>query len=408
MTSPVLVLPQPLPVSGLYVRREWMGASVGGLRLAVTDTVRLDVDGSYPLMVVSGRYHPGGGTRSVAGDVDWFCVDLVDKGDGVWEGSIVRTIPGPSLSLPHTRVRVKVPRSAQSVVAPVLTLTFSGGAPDVTTLLAFESPYFRTAEFEFDTVETAPRVTAINPPGQGPLSITEVYSRAGVEVRQSPNASTVGLEAGVGAERWSDQQLHDAMQVYWSRYQPTAQWALWVLFAHRYRDTHQQYGEDEVYGIMFDSSLRTASDPYQRQGAAVFGTSIAAGMTEEGHPAADQIDRRRFFSAVHEIGHCFNLLHSWEKHLGVPWIPSAGVPDARALSFMNYPERVDGFFEGFKYRFDNGELYFIRHAPEDFVEMGGATAGREHGDRGGPRADRLRVDPGLARGGVACSSSWSR
>lgn len=44
------------------------------------------------------------------------------------------------------------------------------------------------------------------------------------------------------------------------------------------------------------------------------------------------------------------------------------------------------------YRFDDPELYFIRHAPAEFVEMGGTAAGRNHGFRTG----RFATNPSLA------------
>ena len=131
-----------------------------------------------------------------------------------------------------------------------------------------------------DVVETAPHVTFIDTFAHSnrplnlrneQLNIAEVFSRAGVDVQQSPNASIVGLEAGVGADLWNDQQLHDAMQVFWSRYKPRAQWALWMLFAHRHVN-------ESLLGIMFDFNhpeMNNPLDPYQRQGAAVFGERIA-------------------------------------------------------------------------------------------------------------------------------------
>ena len=76
----------------------------------------------------------------------------------------------------------------------------------------------------------------------------------------------------------------------------------------------------------------------------------------------------KFWTAVHEMGHSFNLAHSWQKALGQPWIPLSNEPEAR--SYMNYPFRVDGgqssFFADFEYRFSDSELLFMRHAPARF------------------------------------------
>jgi hypothetical protein len=53
----------------------------------------------------------------------------------------------------------------------------------------------------------------------------------------------------------------------------------------------------------------------------------------------------RFWTAVHELGHAFNLAHSWQKSLGTGWVPLADQPEAR--SFMNYPYAVRGGQEAF-------------------------------------------------------------
>jgi hypothetical protein len=89
----------------------------------------------------------------------------------------------------------------------------------------------------------------------------------------------------------------------------------------------------------------------------------------------------RFWTAAHEMGHAFNLAHSWQKSLGTGWFPLTDEPEAR--SFMNYPFRVQGdepaFFADFRYRFSDSELLFMRHAPEQFVQMGNADWFDDHG-----------------------------
>jgi hypothetical protein len=89
----------------------------------------------------------------------------------------------------------------------------------------------------------------------------------------------------------------------------------------------------------------------------------------------------RFWTAIHEMGHSFNLAHSWQKTLGTSWVPLADEPEAR--SFMNYPFNVVGgqaaFFSDFEFRFSDQELLFVRHAPERFVQMGNAAWFDHHG-----------------------------
>ena len=66
------------------------------------------------------------------------------------------------------------------------------------------------------------------------------------------------------------------------------------------------------------------------------------------------------------------LAHAWQKSLGTPWLAD----EAEGRSFMNYPFRVSGgqaaFFADFEDHFSNGELLFLRHAPERFDQMGNA------------------------------------
>jgi hypothetical protein len=89
----------------------------------------------------------------------------------------------------------------------------------------------------------------------------------------------------------------------------------------------------------------------------------------------------RFWTTCHEMGHAFNLAHSWQKALGTPWIPLVNEPEDR--SFMNYPYRVNGgqtaFFNDFDFRFSDGELLFMRHAPHRYVQMGNADWFDHHG-----------------------------
>ena len=57
-------------------------------------------------------------------------------------------------------------------------------------------------------------------------------------------------------------------------------------------------------------SCSTTRDSFQRQGAAVFYNAI------QGASAATQ--RAQLRTYVHELGHAFNLLHSWDKGFGRP------------------------------------------------------------------------------------------
>lgn len=103
------------------------------------------------------------------------------------------------------------------------------------------------------------------------------------------------------------------------------------------------------------------------------------------HPKAWK-ERMAFWSAVHEMGHGFNLMHTWDKTVA-PWRAPKEV-GFDVLSFMNYPRyfgdglgsaaNVARFFQRFEYRFTWDELLFLRHAPEHFVQMGNESFGSNH------------------------------
>ena len=59
------------------------------------------------------------------------------------------------------------------------------------------------------------------------LTMVEVFSRAGVDLRRSKEESVVPLSLADVDETWSDSELNDVMKQYWSRYKARAQWAMW-------------------------------------------------------------------------------------------------------------------------------------------------------------------------------------
>ena len=160
------------------------------------------------------------------------------------------------------------------------------------------------------------------------------------------------------------------MQTFWSDFNNVAQWSMWTFFAHRH-DIGPGLG-----GIMFDDI-----GPNHRQGTAIFNDSfISTAPAGDPNPNA-WVRRMQFWTGVHEMGHAFNLAHSWQKALGTPWIALQNDPEAR--SFMNYPFNVNGgqsqFFSDFDFRFTDPELLFMRHAPARFVQMGNADWFDHHG-----------------------------
>jgi hypothetical protein len=336
-----------------------------------TEELRVDVDGVMPTMTVSGTV-----TRIFGGRLTW--VARVARNGDAWTGPIIYR-DGNAALRPHDNVSVTLSGNVLPFSRRA-TVTFSAASTaDVTLHYRYERAAFREVAFEYDRVSDATAVTTHNPsthPVHAPaapattLTLESAYARVGIKVTKTGDDNVIDIsEAGPNAT-WSDQEMHDAMQRHWSRWADAPQWALWVIFA-RLHDQGTSLG-----GIMFDD-IGTA----QRQGTAIFsGSFIAQAPAGEAHPGP-WVERMTFWTAAHEIGHAFNLAHSWQKSLGTAWMPLADEPGA--LSYMNYPFRypggVDAFFSAFEYGFSPAELLFLRHAPDRLVRQGAAPWFSEHG-----------------------------
>ena len=334
------------------------------------DELRLDVDGRYPQMAASGTIRSG-----VQHRVDW-AARLSPVGPRTWDGAIFLKRGTASL-LPQTRLRIKV--SGAQPTHRKATVVFSGAGGRVRRIYRFKSPTYREVQFEYDFEQGQTATTSINthahpnrPAGlpAESLSIERVFERAGFAVAQSGGGGPIPTSRAGADHIWTDQEMHDAMQVFWTQFSDAPRWSLWVFWAR------QHIQGRSLGGVMFDEI-----GPNHRQGTAIFNDSFIADAPANDPNPAKWVERMRFWTAVHEMGHAFNMAHSWQKSLGNPWLPLADEPEAR--SFMNYPFEVAGgesaFFADFEYRFSDMELLFLRHAPESFVQMGNADWFDEHG-----------------------------
>jgi hypothetical protein len=360
-------------VSGRY---RWRAPSPSTRR----EVLRLDVDRHYPQMVASGTVIP-----DISSWSHWIA-NVSASGPNTWTGNIWYKDTSPGRTFPYTHVKIEV-TNRRFPSRREATATFSGGGGTTRQrTFKFADQYFHPVDFEFDFAEgeqptlTVDTCAHPNRPGTLPcenLSLQAVYRRAGFDVTTSPGAGTVPL-AGAGPNaQWSDLEMHDAMQTFWSRFVADPQWAMWVFFA----SLHEQ--GTGLGGIMFDDI-----GPNHRQGTAIFNDSFIA-TPPAGDPNPDAWVRRSiFWTAGHEMGHAFNLAHSWQKSLTFdglgPWIPLVDEPEA--LSFMNYHFNFQGgsdaFFSQFEYAFSDQELLFLRHAPTRFVEQGNAAWFDHHGFQG--------------------------
>ena len=331
------------------------------------ETVRLDVDGTFPQMMASGSYSPF--MAYLKRPTHWVAHELRKIDNSTWEGPILQ-VWGDERDIPHSTVRIHVPHGQFfHVLSARMTITFMGGAPTVTRTLKFASPYFREVAFEFDTVEGSKRVTSVNtcahdekPPHLKceTLTFEEVYNRAGVDVSQSQRRSTVPLALAGGDRAWQESELHAAMRAFWSGYSDAPNWAVWVLFAGTGRT-------GTLAGSMFDDS-----DANQRQGVGIFSDAVDTFVEEvysQDPQSPERIRRECFYSLLHEVGHCFNLHHA-ELFYSADLLWPFYADTSKFATIMNYPAHVFDYYRKFEYSFHGSELKWLRHAPESFVQMG--------------------------------------
>ena len=358
---PAAPVPAPVvPVPPILLRRAVSGRYRGRLGIWELE-LRVDVDRVRPMKRVSGDfYRVLGTTRTYFGS---FIVDA----PVISVTPTFVTIAGIGHYTYPTgapKLRITIPRvTVFSPPAPATLRFFTlANAPGATYLCGFESPYFRSLLVETDRVSdvTSAVFSAYDtaslpsPPPQRTVSVAKAFVEAGIDVQISPASNVIDIgHAGNGV--WSNAELHASMVQHFSQHQEVPQFRVWEVVAQNHDLHFQGIG---LLGIMFDQFGR------HRQGCAVF-HRLLAGNTPE-------VLRRQLYTYVHELGHCFNLLHSWQKSLAQP----PGINRPNALSWMNYPQfhpaGETAFWSAFPFQFDNEEIVHIRHAFRNHVIMGGS------------------------------------
>ncbi|MEU7581670.1 hypothetical protein AB0B50_29180 [Streptomyces sp. NPDC041068] len=345
------------PVSGRY------RSSGGGYQLEL----RVDVDrirsGSKVLRRLSGDFFAtNGGTTTYFGSftvhsptVTWSATRVVVKGLGTytWQAGA----PVVQVTIPRRRVN----QPTGDATAQFLT---AGGQPGASYTCPYISAYFRDIQWEQDSVVGKIPFLSYNtgslpqPPGSPArvLSVPGAYAEAGIQLLVSGATNVIADSSG----GWTDSELHGAMQTNFSLWKNVPQWRAWLMVASAYE------GVSGVRGIMFD-----AADSFQRQGCAVFYDLI------KGTDAESQ--RAQLRTYVHEIGHAFNVLHSWQKNLARPPAPLGPKGGFGDLSWMNYPQNYQSpsgtsgtaaYWGDFPFQFTDNELVHLRHGFYRNVIMG--------------------------------------
>lgn len=334
---------------------------------------RLDVDGTYPQMEFS---------LILSNFSCHYVAHMQSVSDNKWEGDIWYRQNNIDVQVDNVIPNKLVAEYIPDSTVKSLKFTYKRDSTDLWSgTIPRISDYFRPTQFEIDyeqgieqwltyNTNSLPRPAEV---GDEELTLEKSFGRAGIEVTRASQVNEVSsIVTGVDP-RWSQTELHDAMLANWSRDEGTP-WAMWVFLAKEFENDPGSV----TFGIMFDTI-----GSFQRSGTAVFSQSIAD-FYPPGTPNRDAIIKRHHFrTLIHEIGHGYNLLHSWQKTFGTPWISSV-VNEPGAGSFMNYPNRYPGgenaYWRDFAFRFSDQELLFLRHAPEAFVNMGTADFGANHAE----------------------------
>jgi hypothetical protein len=348
------------PVSGRY-------RSTGEFQLEL----RVDVDGDRPMNRLSGDLFVTAGATTI------YAWSFIVDSPTITQTASMMTIQGVSVQSETEntgRVQVTIPRtrfSSPPAAATVQWFTITG-VPTVSWVCPFASSFFRTVQWEQDSVVGAVPFVSYNtgslpqPPNSPPrgLTVPKVYAEAGIEMQTAGLSNEVDKsEAGLDAN-WSDAELHAAMVNNFSLWQDIPQWKVYLIVATSHIDGNR--------GIMFDYS-----GDVQRQGCAVFYDAI------QGDDPTNQ--RAQLRTYAHELGHCFNLLHSWEKNLATPPAPlgpNSGLGDP---SWMNYPWRYQpsppapggeaAYWANFAFQFTDSEIRHLRHGFYRNIVFGGDEFG---------------------------------
>jgi hypothetical protein len=326
--------------------------------------LRVDVDGSRPMNRLSGDLFRGTGATT-----NYFGSFIVNSPTFTRTASSV-TIEGLGEYTWSTEApRVKV---TMSPPAPVTIQFFTiSGSPGSIYICPFVSSYFRSVQWEQDSVVgTVPFVSyntgSLPQPPNSPsreLTVSKAYAEAGIELQTAGLTNIVDTSASGTDTKWSDSELHAAMVSNFSLWEDIPQWKVYLIVATSHVDGWR--------GIMYDQQ------GFQRQGCAVFYDAI------QGTDAARQ--RAQLRTYVHELGHCFNLLHSWQKDLAdppAPLGPNGGLGD---LSWMNYVQNYQppppapggeaAYWANFPFQFTDNEIIHLRHAFYRNITFGGNAFG---------------------------------
>lgn len=357
--------------------------------------LRVDVDAHGPHAIVTNRI--SGDLFGVAAPGD------VDDPERLYRGSwivdtVTRSNSGTSIALTGP-VRFYPDKTATGSLRIVLSAADPLTSPAIVDLTAasgtvtsysclWKGPAFREVRLELDFCRTVGRLRLPQYDlGSHPvrpdtlvgrtMTLESALGEAGVRATVVFDPDDVD-DSAKDPQNWSERELHDALVTHFEDAKSEwPRWSLWGLLAG---------ASNGDAGLMFD-----LASP-QRQGFAIFHSHPWFSGLPDGDTGANETEiaalRTYLFAWVHEIGHAFNMAHSWDKRR------------SKALSWMNYPGRFNSlpgggnFWKVFPFVFDEPELIHIRHGNRAAVIMGGDPMSGD-GHLGSDHLDLEMFDPSM-------------
>jgi hypothetical protein len=333
--------------------------------------LRVDVDGVRPLNVISGDiYSNSERTRKYLSS---FIFQGVKKIETPTNGILLIGKKGKfSLNSDHfTDIQITIPANSHPPKAAFQWTNSSGSVSKC--FCKYVSKHFRSVHLEHDYEEGVAPLESYettdlfspSPHRSHPISIIDAFAEAGIEIIiVKEKKDSVIPPKGIPGDGsvWTDSELHDAMLKHFTLFKDRPQWNIWLLSAN-------EYVMSNIKGITIDRKGK------KRRGCAVFQSATGWRSTEE--------KRMRLFIYVHELGHCFNLHHPWDKPQADPIAEADGYA---TLSWMNLPWRYysseesrgeEAFWKAFNFQFSYSELMHLRHGFRNEVIFGGNTFNRE-------------------------------
>jgi hypothetical protein len=365
----IVVLPIRRNVSGTY--RNATPAGSGTIL-----ELRVDVDGRRPQQRLSGdlyfHFH-------FCGPFTLYTRSFVVEDLTIDSAADEITISGPVIyyndpTTTSDSIRVEIPRVSIFAPAPAACVHWLTLGKIVATYACPKiSEYFRTATLEIDrfqgTAFPADMDPDVDPSPSGlpsSVGIRSVFQRSGIDLTVEQDDLLNDPDSGDPGENWSEAELHDLMEARFDRFANTLQWNTYGVIVPRFGDPSYNSG---YYGTMFDWGGWQTGDTYFRQGCALAEEATRGRESGTLYDSSDKKDRLVLETFIHEVGHSFNLPHSWQRGTNA---------DSASESFMNYPWGYTGgaggetaFWENFRWEFDDVELIWMRHADRNEVIFGG-------------------------------------